>query len=163
MVSDLLLTLLKYWDASIAHTARTRLYTRVLGNCGQDCTIKDGVTIKAPGSLTIGDRVSVNQGCFINARGKVTIGSDVRIAHSVTIMSVNHRFSDTQQPIHKQGVDNGSVHIGDDVWIGSRSVILPGVRVASGAVVGAGSVVTKDVPTMSVVGGNPAKLLRVRE
>ena len=54
------------------------------------------------------------------------------------------------------------MHIGDDVWIGSRSVILLGVTVASGAVIGTGSVVTKDVPAMAVVGGNPAKLIRMR-
>jgi maltose O-acetyltransferase len=81
----------------------------------------------------------------------------------VVIRTNNHRFDRTDIPMRIQGFsEEKPVFIGDDVWIGQRAIILPGVRVGDHAIVGAGAVVTKDVPKGAIVGGNPARVLRMR-
>ena len=92
----------------------------------------------------------------------VTIGNDVRIAAHCMMVSANHRFADPDMPIRKQGLDFGPITIEDDVWIGSRVNILAGVTVGRGSVIGAGAVVTKDVPPMSVMVGVPARKIGER-
>ena len=81
----------------------------------------------------------------------------------VTVITRNHRFDRIDIPMMRQGfVEEKPVYIGDDVWIGDRVIILPGVHVGDGCVIAAGSVVTKDVPRYTVVGGVPAKVIRER-
>ncbi|MCA9936785.1 MAG: hypothetical protein KC415_22775 [Anaerolineales bacterium] len=74
-----------------------------------------------------------------------------------------HGFADVQRPISEQGYTNAPIVIEDDVWIGFQAVILPGVTVGKGSIIGAGAVVTKDVPPYSIMGGVPARLIRQRE
>lgn len=81
----------------------------------------------------------------------------------VTILTHTHRIDRTDIPMGQQGSMVSEVVIGDDVWIGMRAIILPGVRIGSGAVIGAGAVVTKDVPDYAVVGGVPARVIRYRK
>ena len=112
--------------------------------------------------LRVGKNSGWGVGCFINAGGGVTIGDNVLIGPRVVIHSLNHVYKDASVLIRLQGHVAKPVVIEDDVWIGAGAVILPGVRVGRGAVVGAGSVVTKDVPAFGVVVGNPARLVRFR-
>lgn len=81
----------------------------------------------------------------------------------VAILTHTHRINRTDIPMGQQGSLVKEVIIGDDVWIGMRSIIMPGVRVGNGAVIGAGAVVTKDVPDYAIVGGVPAKVLKYRK
>lgn len=113
--------------------------------------------------LIVGDRSSIASDCFIGCSGEIRIGNDVMLGPAVRVFSENHVFAQTDAPIKTQGVERGTTVIEDDCWIGSNSVILSGVTIGAGSVVAAGSVVTKDVPARSVVGGNPAKVLRARE
>jgi maltose O-acetyltransferase len=81
----------------------------------------------------------------------------------VVILAVNHRFSG-HAPMIDQGYDDPRlVTIGDDVWIGTRAIVLPGVTIGTGAIVGAGAVVTKDVPENAIVAGNPARVMKLRD
>ena len=81
----------------------------------------------------------------------------------VVVFTSNHNINRTDIPIKYQGnTPMEPVYINDDVWIGSRAIILPGVSVGKGAVVAAGAVVTQNVPDFAIVGGNPAKVLKVR-
>ena len=80
----------------------------------------------------------------------------------VSIYAENHIFDDRERPMIDQGVKRSFVKIEDDCWIASNAVILSGVTIGRGSVVAAGSIVTKDVPPYSVVGGNPAKLIKSR-
>lgn len=112
--------------------------------------------------LVMGDRSSLATGCFIGCSGEIRIGDDVLIGPGVKIFSENHVYSDTRATIKSQGVSRSFVHIGDDCWIGSGTIIVAGVTIGRGAVVGAGSVVTRDVPDYGVAVGSPARVIRNR-
>lgn len=77
-------------------------------------------------------------------------------------MTQNHETADTSIPMRLQTAPKLPVTIGDDVWIGANVIILPGIQVGKGAILAAGAVVTKDVPDYTVVGGNPARVLKMR-
>jgi acetyltransferase-like isoleucine patch superfamily enzyme len=92
--------------------------------------------------------------------GPVTIADNVIIAQNVVMSGLNHGYQDISIPIGLQPCSTSEIYIGADSWIGANAVITAGVRIGEHAVVAAGSVVTKDVPAYSVVGGNPAKVLK---
>jgi maltose O-acetyltransferase len=125
--------------------------------------IGENVRIKHRENLTLGDGVCINDDAWINAVGGVTIGDNVLIGPKTVIHSANHKFSDPETPISEQGHTLKPVVIEDDVWIGASSVILAGVTIGEGAVVGAGSVVTKDVEAYTVVAGNPTQVIGTRQ
>jgi acetyltransferase-like isoleucine patch superfamily enzyme len=89
----------------------------------------------------------------------IEIGNDVIIGPGVSLFSENHNYKDINTPIRLQGETRKKIVIEDDVWIGANAIILAGVYIGKHSVVGAGSVVTKDVPANSVVVGSPAKLV----
>ena len=112
-------------------------------------------------ALKIGDNSGVGENSELY--GDITIGKDVMMGTGCIIYTRNHRFDSLDVPMWKQGVEEvRPVVIGNDVWIGGRVTILPGVHIGNGAVVGAGAVVTKDVPDYAVVAGNPAKIIKYR-
>ena len=147
---------------------------------GDICKIKIGdrtsvgnysVLVVAPspsgkeGRLTVGNDTYIGE--FNNIRaagGEITIGNGCLISQHITIVSSNHLLQ-RNMPLIKQdwSASNNFVHIEDDVWVGANSVILPGVTIHKGAVVAAGSIVTKDIPEYAIVAGNPAKILKYRE
>jgi maltose O-acetyltransferase len=91
------------------------------------------------------------------------VGKDVMMGPYVVIIGDNHRFDNLDLPMRLQGTQEyPPVRIGDDVWIGARAIILPGLTIGNGAIIGAGSVVTKDVPPYAICAGNPAKIIRYR-
>lgn len=112
----------------------------------------------AVGDVVIGDHTRI--GLHNTVIGPVTIGSHVNLAQGITITALNHNFSDTQKRIDEQGVNTTPVNIGNDIWIGANAVVLPGVTIGDHSVVAAGAVVTKDVPSHSLVAGVPAKIIR---
>jgi acetyltransferase-like isoleucine patch superfamily enzyme len=113
-------------------------------------------TVLPQGRLVIGDRTFVNYGCDIAATGLVSIGADCMIGTHVSIIDNDfHELVDRHRmPISKP------VIIGDNVWIGNRAIILPGVTIGDGSVVGAGAVVVHDVPPGTLVVGNPARVVK---
>ena len=113
----------------------------------------------AVGDVLIGDNTRIGIHCTVI--GPVTIGSHVNLAQGITVTALNHNFEDTTKRIDEQGVSTRPVVIGDDVWIGANAVILPGVTIGHHSVVAAGAVVTKDVPSNTVVGGVPAKEIKL--
>jgi maltose O-acetyltransferase len=99
----------------------------------------------------------------IGGGGKLIIGDYVLMAPEVTIITTQHKYADVKIPIPYQGEEISTVIIEDNAWIGYRAIILPGVTIGEGAIVGAGAVVTKDVLPYSIVGGVPAKLIKMRK
>jgi len=126
---------------------------------GRYSVIESGACINnAVGDVIIGDHTRV--GLHNTVIGPVTIGSHVNLAQGITITALNHNFSETGRRIDEQGISTNHVIIEDDVWIGANAVILPGVRIGTHSVVAAGAIVTKDVPSHSLVAGVPAKLIK---
>lgn len=112
--------------------------------------------------VIIGDRSGIGANSFLH--GPTTIGKCVMIGSDCYIYTRNHEFNRTDIPMIDQGFKGKKeVIIEDDVWIGSRVTILPGVRIGKGSIIGAGAVVTKDVEPYSIVGGVPAKLIKKRK
>lgn len=106
--------------------------------------------------VTIGRRCFIQQCCTFFGRGGITIGDDVFIGPKVNIITINH----DPDPDNRSATYGRRIVIEDKVWIGIGATILPGVRLGYGCIVGAGSVVTKDVPPMTVVAGNPARIIK---
>lgn len=102
----------------------------------------------------VGARTFFNSGCKFQDQGGIFIGDDVLLGHNVTIATLNHLVD----PDKRSGMVPKPVKIGNKVWIGSNSTILPGVTIGNNSIVGAGSVVTKDIPANSIAVGNPARV-----
>lgn len=117
------------------------------------CVIDNGV-----GDVCIGHHTLI--GMRNTLIGPLTVGNHVILAQNVVLSGLNHRYEDTSMPISLQGVNKNEIIIEDDSWIGANSVITAGVHVGRHAVVAAGSVVTKDVPPFTIVGGCPAKVIK---
>ena len=132
----------------------------ILSKCGKGVNIEKGAEF--PSSVELGDYSGIGIRAQIN--GKVIIGNHVMMGPDVCIYVSNHRYDRIDIPMNLQGFTSEKpVVIDDDVWIGARVIILPGVHIGTGAVIGAGSVVTKDVPDYAVIGGNPARILKMRK
>jgi acetyltransferase-like isoleucine patch superfamily enzyme len=113
------------------------------------------------GRITLGDRVFIGRGAELDISDRLTIGEDVLIAPGCFITDHQHRH-ELGKRIAAQGCKSAPVVIGDDVWLGANSVILPGTRIESGAVVGAGAVVTRDISAQMIVAGVPARTIGSR-
>ena len=122
--------------------------------------------IFTPGTISVGDSVYFGAGCVIQSvHGEIKIGNHVMLGPGVHIHGGNHIMNEVgvfMDSVKKSPGVDGEVVIGDDVWIGSNAIILGGVSIGRGAVVGAGSIVTKDVDAYSIVAGNPAKEIKRR-
>lgn len=124
-----------------------------------ECT---GVIRELGEGLEIEENVGIAANAFIAVRGKVKIGKDTIIGPGVSIHSENHTFEDLDKPIRLQGATRKGVNIGQDCWIGSKVIILDGVNIGNHVIVAAGAVVNKDVPDYAIVGGIPAKVIKMR-
>ena len=131
-------------------------------NLGDNVYIAPDVYIFNAENLSIGSNVSIHSMSYIEAIGGVIIGDDVSIAHAVTILSVNHRYSELNIPIKDQGLEFKKTQIKSNVWVGAKASILYGTTIETGSIVATGAVVTKNVNEFSVVGGVPAKLIKKR-
>lgn len=151
------------WLPASQHFAPAKMirnfWAKKIAKCGKNINV-ERYAYFTPG-LTIGDRSGIGIRCEIY--GQVTIGRDVMMGPEVVIYTSGHRFDRTDIPMMDQGsTEMRPVTIGNDVWIGRRVIIMPGVTIGDGCVIGAGAVVTKDIPPYSVVGGVPAKILKER-
>ncbi len=115
------------------------------------------------GNIVIKKGSEINNFTNIDGWGDIEIGEDVLIGPNVQIISYQHNYKDKNMEIKKQGSVKAKIIIEDDVWIGASSVIMAGIKIKKGAVIGAGSIVTKDVEAYSVVVGAPAKKVKSRE
>ncbi len=107
-------------------------------------------------NITLGKNVFINSGCHFQDQGGIIIGDGALIGHNVVLATLNHEFDPgARATMHPQ-----PIVIGKNVWIGSNSTIVPGVRIGDGAIIAAGSVVTRNVSENTVVGGVPAKFIK---
>lgn len=134
---------------------------RMLGEIiGQQ--VDESVTLLPPFYVDYGKHIKIGKGCFIQqgctffGRGGITLGRDVLVGPKVNIITINH----DPDPENRSATYCRAVVIEDKVWIGINATILPGVSIGYGAIIGANSVVSKDVPPLTVVAGNPAKVIK---
>lgn len=115
--------------------------------------------------MQLGDNVIIDRNCQFYAHSGIQIGNNVMIASFVSLISDDHKYKDLNIPMIEQGVINARnpIIIEDDVWIGTKATILKEVHIGKGAIIGANAVVTKDVPSYAIVGGNPAKVIKYRK
>lgn len=132
----------------------------MLDDCGKWLNIEKGA--KFGEGLKIGNGSGI--GAYSSIPGSVTIGENVMMGQECLMFTQNHAFDRLDIPMGRQGVQAvRPIVIGNDVWIGARVIILPGVHVGDGAVIGAGAVVTKSIPPYEIWGGNPARFLKSRK
>src|SRR5688572_17239768 len=129
---------------------------KFLGNA----IIEPFTKLKGDPLITCGENFYVNAHCHI--LGEITFGKNVLIGPKVIIWGRDHGM-DRHTPMNTQQYKRKPIVIGNDVWIGACSIVLKGVTIGEGAVIAAGSVVTKDVEPYTIVGGNPAKLIKYRQ
>ncbi len=146
----------------LSYLVRRTLAMCIFEQCGRGVTLKRMVRFGTGEGIRIGENSLIEYNCYLSA-GTV-IGRDVTVGPEVVIWTYTHDFDSVDKPINTQGQKGPCpVEIGDDVWIGQRVMILPGVRVGSHSVVGCGAVITRDVPEWAVVAGVPAKVIRMRK
>lgn len=157
--------MVKFFPKSSSHTLtkgkiRSYFASKIMKSCGKHVNVEKGATFSC--RISVGNNSGLGVNCQI--QGTVLIGDNVMMGPEVYIYTTNHEYSRTDIPMCKQGYQpERPVKIEDDVWIGSRVTIMPGVTVGTGAVIAAGALVTKDVTPFSVVGGVPAKVLKWRK
>ena len=114
-------------------------------------------------NISIGENTRINGSCQFRFKdGKIKIGSNVLFGQFISVLSHSYNYSDSKSLITQQGMYHKDVVIGNDVWIGAYTIILPGITIGDGAVIGAHSVITKDIPDYEVWAGIPAKKIKKR-
>lgn len=153
-----------------------------LKSVGEDVSFDDCCQVLSPDKVTIGSDVHFYRGVYLSPcgthidigshthfapygvlYGPLTIGTHCAVAAHVVFASVGHGYDRTDIPMVEQPTTKAEIVLENDVWIGANAVIIGGVTIGEGSIVGAGSVVTKDVPPYSVVGGTPARVIRNRK
>jgi acetyltransferase-like isoleucine patch superfamily enzyme len=115
------------------------------------------------GEVRIGAKTVVGQECTVSAYQHVSIGRECIIADRVMLIDFDHGVVEVERPIRQQGIYKRDVRVGHNVWLGYGACILRGVTVGDNSIVGTNAVVTRDVPDNAVVGGVPARLIRMRD
>ncbi len=111
--------------------------------------------------ITMGERANIGDHAWIRGKGELILGNDIMMGEFALIYTQNHKISKDVNVDEADEFIVGDVRIGNSVWIGGRVTILKGVTIGENAVIGAGSIVTKDVPPYAVVAGNPARVIRM--
>nr|WP_211298069.1 acyltransferase [Marinobacterium halophilum] len=151
-----------FWPGGLIFS-EIRRYSLIGMGCrvGNSCELEPGIDVGFRPDLFIGTRCQINQNTTIKS---ARIGNDVMIAPGVVLLDRQHGFTSTDIPMAQQGSSPRQLTvICDDVWLGQNVIVMPGITIGTGVIVGAGSVVTKDLPDWSIAVGVPAKIIRYRK
>lgn len=147
-----------YWSKRI----RLFLCKHIFECCGKNVNIEKGANFGNGFGVRIGDDSGLGVNCSVP--NNLIVGKDVMMGPNCRILPSNHRFSSTDIPMRLQGLENAKqTIIEDDVWIGRDVLMTPGRIIRKGSIIGMGTVLTKDFPEYSIVGGNPSRLIRSRK
>lgn len=152
---DFVLGLADRWSSHLDRY-RGKVLLKRCSSAGTSVRFRMPLVIYQPESISFGSRVDVGENVVIRGGGGISMGDDVLIAAGAAILSQGHPI----EPPRWGRVVSGSIRIGNEVWIGTNAVVLPGVTIGNGAIVAAGAVVSRDVPPYSIVAGVPAKVIR---
>lgn len=149
----------------IGQKMRGDLCKIIFRKCGKNVNIENNAYFGIGNSIEIGSNSGIGKNAYISnigGGGEVIIGNNVMMAPDVVILTKSHEYGDIKIPMNMQKSYSSTVIIEDDVWIGIRTIILPGVKIGKGSIIGAGAVLTKDIPPYSIAGGVPAKIIKSR-
>lgn len=139
------------------------LYKRKLKSCGTFVNFASGIKFLSAKNIEIGNNVKIGNSCLFMGHGGITVGNNVSFGPQVVIWTSNHNYYSPEELPYDNTMFLKPVTVKDNVWVGTRACIIPGVTIEEGAVVAMGAVVTKDVPKGAVVAGNPAKIIKYRD
>lgn len=154
--------LFKYAPFNWCIAARRVLYAPYFAKVGAGLAVHDNVMIKYPDEIRLGDQVTINPGCILVGAGGLSIGSDVMIGAGTKIVTTAHVTTRSDVAMRHQGLHSTPVIIEDDVWFGFDVKVLPGAVIRRGCVIGAGSVVTDEIPAYAIAAGIPARVIGSR-
>lgn len=162
LVADRDVTVKKLYDYNNIHPLnrdeRQIAIRGLLGKTGDNCTVEQPLFCTYGYNTIVGDNFFLNVNCKLMDSGKITIGNNVFIAPNVCLITEEHAMNVDQRLI---GLEyTYPVNIGDNVWICAGAIVMPGVTIGANSVIGAGSIVTKDIPPDSLAVGNPCKVIR---
>ena len=142
---------------------RRFLCERIFAKSGKKLVVEQGAYFGNGGDVEVGYEVGFGKN-FTCRNVRLTVGDYLMMGEDVLFQGGKHNFDDIKTPMGHQGnASKTELQIDNDVWIGARVIILPGCKhIGTGVIVGAGSVVTKDIPDYAIVGGNPAKIIKYR-
>jgi len=151
-------------EGEIFSQIRYKYYINKLHSCGSFNSLPL-LKINLPENVSIGNNCSFNYNVTIDASncGSIIIKNDVIIGPNVVIRASDHNFEDVNIDINKQGHRSGIIKIQNNVWIGANVTITKDVEIGEGSIIGAGAVVTKNIPPYSIAGGIPAKIIKKRK
>jgi acetyltransferase-like isoleucine patch superfamily enzyme len=158
--TEMIFEFLKIVPTRFGIALRYSIVHRIVKNCGDNIAVFEGCYLRKLENMQFGNNVSIHPMCYIDASGGLTIGSDVSIAHSTTIITFEHDFSQPSKYTKDVPIIQAPVIIGNDVWIGAGVRILAGVTIGDHVVIGAGAVVTKNIPSNTLAVGIPARPIR---
>lgn len=147
---------------SIGRKIRKTIAKRLFKECGIGTSISTNVRLLCPQQICLGKHVGIPRDVTLDGRGGLQIGDDTMVGFESIILTSTHNSNRKDIPIRKQGMFCAHVKIGKNVWIGARVIILPRVTIGDGAIIGANSVISKDVLPNTIVGGVPAKFIKER-
>lgn len=183
ILEELWLSLFAWIPTPLGMVLRLLTWRWLFAHCGT-VRFATGLSLSGCRNMSFGSGVRLGRGCFVSAEngrldlatqvavspcvhlgadgGSISIGAQTAIGPGSVIRAANHRFSSLKTSIMQQGHTPGTIVIEEDVWLGANCVVTPDVRIGKGAIVGAGAVVTHDVPPYAIVGGVPAKIIGMR-
>lgn len=163
-VFKILYTLVSFLPGNSTDSISNKIRLLFLKKLGARIENTSGVLAKAeiinPKNLIVGRQSGIGYKSYISCADKVVIGDRVLMGQEVMIYTNNHIWNSKKRTFYGQGMTTAPVTIGDDCWIGSRSIILAGVNIGRGVTIAAGSIVTKDIPDYVIIGGVPAKIIK---
>ena len=157
-----LLGLFRWSGGFVGYGIRYICVARLTKHCGRKVLVFPGCILHWLERCEIGENVSIHDFCYIDAIGGVIIGDNTRVAHRCSFISGQHKYNQPGKTILESGYTKAPITIGNDVWLGTGVVILPGVTIGDGAIIGANSVVTKDIEPYSVAAGMPTRIIKKR-
>jgi maltose O-acetyltransferase len=138
--------------------ARRLLAARLLGSCGPALNLHAHVSFGSGRHLHAANNVGIGQGTVFNGRGDVFLGAHLTMGPGCLFLTGSHGVA-SRRPLREQAAIVSPIRVGEDVYLGARVILLPGVTVGDGAVVGAGAVVSRDVEPYTIVAGNPIRVI----
>ena len=154
---------IKYCPFNFCFYLRRHICKQLFKSFGNDCFLTDSITISDPKNISFGNRVSVHQYSLFDSTDEIIIGNKVAIGSHCSFITSSHNFDDINIAIKDQGIKAKKISISDNVWISNGVTVLQGVEIGKNSIIGAKSLVNKDIPENVIAAGVPCKILRKRK